>query len=280
MSGTTGTQSLRRGLHLLRWLGATREEDVRLPDLIEASGLERSTAYRLVAALVEEGFAERDPVTKRYRLGLEAMHIGLVAIDRTPLVERCRMPMRRLARVSGDTVFLTVRHGDYALCLHREEGSFPIKALTTNVGQRRLLGIGAAGRAILAQVSEAELDGVWRRHCAEFEALGMNCAGLRADMREIRTLGYAAMQDTITTGVSGIGCVFRPSAAILAGISIAAITSRMDLARRQELGELIALECAQLGLRSDYPKPAKPEPNKTYDASSRIGSDHGCDGVD
>ncbi|MBW7926078.1 MAG: IclR family transcriptional regulator [Burkholderiaceae bacterium] len=244
---TVGTQSLRRGLNMLRWLGANQGEDVKLRDLIEASGLERSTAYRLVAALVEEGFAERDPVTKRYRLGLEAMHIGLMATDRTPLVEKCRMSLRRLARISGDTVFLVVRHGDHALCLHREEGSFPIKALTTNVGQRRLLGIGAGGRAMLAQLSEAESDAICARHRAEFEALGLNAAGLRADMREIQTRGYAAIQDTITIGVSGIGCAFRPSPVMLAAISIGAITSRMDLARRQELSELLALECKQHG---------------------------------
>lgn len=248
MSAPTGTQSLRRGLTLLRWLGSRQGEEVRLPDLIEASGLERSTAYRLVAALVEEGFAERDPVTKRYKLGLEAMQLGLVAIDRAPLVEKCRMPMRRLARISGDTVFLVVRHGDYALCLHREEGSFPIKALTTNVGQRRLLGIGAGGRAMLAQLPEVQRDAIYTRHSAEFEATNIDSAGLRADMREVRTLGYAAMQDVITTGVAGVGCAFRPSATMLAGISIAAITSRLDLMRQRELGKLIGLECAELGV--------------------------------
>lgn len=247
MKAVRGTQSLRRGLDLLRWLGTTTGEDVKLRDLIEASGLERSTGYRLVAALVEEGFAERDPITKRYRLGLEAMHIGLVAIDRSPLVEKFRMSMRRLARISGDTVFLVVRQGDHALCLHREEGSFPIKVLTTNVGQRRLLGIGAGGRAILAQLPEAEFDEICIRHRAEFEALGITSAGLRADMREVETLGYATMQDTITTGVSGIGRSFRPSATTQAAISIAAITSRMDSARRKELSELIAFECAQHG---------------------------------
>lgn len=246
MGATPGTQSLRRGLNLLRWLGSHQGGEVRLRDLIEASGLERSTAYRLVAALVEEGFAERDPATRRYKLGLEAMQLGLAAIERAPLVERCRIPMRRLARVSGDTVFLLVRHGDYALCLHREEGSFPIKVLTTNVGQRRLLGIGAGGLAMLATLQETESAAIHARHRAEYDAAGVNAAAMRTAMRKSDARGFATMQDRITAGVAGVGCAFRPSAKMLAAISIAAITSRLDAARQRELGGLIGAECAKL----------------------------------
>ena len=243
---------MRRGLGLLRWLGATQDADAKLTEMIAASGLRRSTAYRLVAALVTEGFAERDPVTKRYKLGLEAMQLGLVATHRAPLVERCRLPMRRLARISGDTVFLVVRHGDYALCLHREEGSFPIKALTTDVGKRRLLGIGAGGRAILAELSEQEVDALYARHSTEFQALEVDLAGLRADMHLARQRHHAAahihihIHDTITTGVAGVGCAFKPTPTMLAGISIAAITSRLGPARQRELGQLISAECEQL----------------------------------
>ncbi len=249
---------MRRGLKLLHWLGSRQGEEVKLKDLVDASGLERSTAYRLVAALVDEGFAERDPATKRYKLGLEVMQLGLVAMDKAPLVEKCRIPMRRLARVSGDTVFLVVRHGDYALCLHREEGSFPIRALTTDVGQRRLLGIGAGGRAMLAELPQSDVDAVYSRHAAEFRAAGINIGDLRADIREVRALGYAAMQDLITVGVAGVGCAFRASSSMLAAISIAAISSRLDLKRQRELGDLIRGECGQLAASNLPLKPQRP----------------------
>lgn len=248
MPSVAGPQSLRRGLSLLRWLGSNQGEGVRLPELIEASGLERSTAYRLVASLVDAGFAERDPATKRYKLGLEAMQLGLAAIERAPLVEKCRIPMRRLARISGDTVFLVVKHGDYALCLHREEGSFPIKALTTNIGQRRLLGIGAAGIAMAAQMPESEWSAIYTRHSIEFQAANVDAAALRAEMRAADRRGYATMHDIITTGVAGVGCAFRPTSTMMAGMSIAAITSRLDAARQRELGTLISQECASLGV--------------------------------
>jgi len=63
--------------------------------------------------------------------------------------------------MSGDTVFLVIRQGDYCLCLHREEGHFPVKVFTTDVGGRRLLGLGAGGLALIAlgRVDDATLRG-------------------------------------------------------------------------------------------------------------------------
>ena len=68
-------------------------------------------------------FAERDPATKAYRLGVDAMQLGFASMRRVPLVDSCRPLMQKLARMSGDTVFLVIRQGDYCLCLHREEGT-------------------------------------------------------------------------------------------------------------------------------------------------------------
>lgn len=249
MDSVVGSQSLRRGLRLLAWLGMAQADGVRLKELVAASGLERSTAYRLVAALVDEGFVERDPHTKIYYLGLQAMQLGLSAVKRAPLVDKCRPAMLRLARSTGDTVFLMLRQNDHALCLHREEGDFPIKALATDVGRRRLLGLGAAGRAILARMPDPEVSAIFTRHREEFELHQVDAGALRMDVRESRRRGYSAMRDTITTGLAGVGCSFVPSPNILAGISIGAIDARMDPARQRELGELIAQECAALTTR-------------------------------
>ena len=82
----------------------------------------------LLACLVEEGFLERAAPSKLYRLGMEAMQLGLMSAGMAPVVDRFRPVMQRVARQSGDTVFLIVRSGDHALCLHREEGPYPVKA--------------------------------------------------------------------------------------------------------------------------------------------------------
>jgi DNA-binding IclR family transcriptional regulator len=103
-SSTAGAQSLRRSLQLLRLLAQHQEEGLKLMEVIDKSGLERSTVHRLLSCLVEERFSERDPETRRYRLGIDAMQLGFASMHRVPLVDSCRPLLQKLARMSGDSV--------------------------------------------------------------------------------------------------------------------------------------------------------------------------------
>ena len=122
----SGAQSAGKVLKLLKIVGARHPHGVRLKEVIAESGQDRSTAHRLLACLVEEGFVQRSPIGKVYRLDMEAMQLGLGADGLAPMVERFRPVMKRLARSTGDTVFLVVRSGDHALCLHRIRRDFPL----------------------------------------------------------------------------------------------------------------------------------------------------------
>ena len=237
--GTAGAQSLRRALQLLRLLAQHQEDGIRLTEVMAASGLERSTAHRLLSCLVEEQFAERDPESKAYRLGLDAMQLGFASMRRVPLVDHCRPLMQRLARMSGDTVFLVIRQGDYCLCLHREEGHFPVKVFTTDVGGRRLLGLGAGGLALMAQLSDAEVERIFDRLVEEYTEAGFTRERLQQAVRRTRAAGYADIVDTLTVGVSGVGATFAASPSTLAAISFGAITPRLPPERKRDMAQLL-----------------------------------------
>ncbi len=241
---TAGAQSLRRALQLLRLLAEHQEDGIRLTDVMAATGLERSTAHRLLSCLVDEQFAERGD-GKAYRLGIDAMQLGFASMRRVPLVDACRPLMQRLARMSGDTVFLVIRQGDYCLCLHREEGHFPVKVFTTDVGGRRLLGLGAGGLALMATLADAEIERLFERHAAEYAQAGFARERLLQAVRRTRAAGWADIVDTLTTGVSGVGATFAPSAGTLAAISFGAITPRLPAERKQEMARLLQTQLAE-----------------------------------
>lgn len=232
----TGAQSASKVLSLLRQVGIHHPQGIRLTQLIEVTGQDRSTAHRLLACLVDEGFVERAEPTKLYRLGLEAMQLGLMSAGMVPVVERFRPVMQRVARQTGDTVFLIVRSGDHALCLHREEGTYPVKAFVIEPGARRLLGVSSVGLGIMARLDDAEVASIHGRHAAEYLAQGVTLDKLGTFVREARKTGFAEMRDLKTEETSGVGCAFRLSSNSYAGISIAAINSRMPVQRRRELG--------------------------------------------
>ena len=238
-SGTAGAQSLRRSLNLLRLLAEHHEDGITLTEVMTASGLERSTAHRLLSCLAEEQFAERNPDTKAYRLGIDAMQLGFASMRRVPLVDNCRALMQKLARMSGDTVFLVIRQGDYCLCLHREEGHFPVKVFTTPIGGRRLLGLGAGGLALMAQLTDAEVERIYERHVEEYEQAQFTRERLIQAVKRTRSLGYADISDTLTVGVSGVGCTFTASPSTQAAISFGAISPRLPAERKKEMAKLL-----------------------------------------
>ena len=247
---TGGTQSMRRALGLLRVLAQHQEEGIDLQGVMNATGLERSTAHRLLSCLLEEQFAERDRGSRRYRLGVDSMQLGFAALRRTPLLDALRPFAQKLARLSGDTVFLVIRQGDYALCLLREAGSFPVKVFTIDQGERRLLGIGAGGLALLASLDDDEIALLYERHAPLYAQAGFTRTGLAKMVRQARQAGYATIVDTITPGVSGVGVAFPVSALTWVAVSFGAISSRLDAARRKEMGALLRAEC--MAWAADY----------------------------
>lgn len=243
---TAGAQSLRRGLELLRLLADRQEEGVSLAELVEATELERPTAYRLLCSLEEERFAERNGQNKRYRLGIDAMRLGAAAGEKAPIVDVVTPLMKKLARRSGDTVFVVVPQGDFTVCLHREEGHFPIRVFTTVPGQRRLMGIGAGGLALMALMSDATIREVHQRRSALYVDAGMPLKRLMAAVERTRRKHYAEIVGMITPDVSGVGCAFTLPFGAAAAISLGAISSRMTAARRDELGSIMREEFAEM----------------------------------
>lgn len=236
---TPGAQNMRRSLQVLRVLGQHHESGLSVNEMVGLTELERSTAHRLLTCLVEERFADRDPLTRRYRLGLEAMRLGFATLTRAPLLATYQPVLRKLARISEDTVFLLARQGDYTVCLAREDGAFPVKIFSTRVGDIRPLGIGVGGLAILSCMPDEEITRVHGQHSAAFASAQLSAVNLRKAVTRTRRTGYAELVDSVTEGVAGVGAVIPDLNAPFAAISIASIKPRMSAARRAELGSLL-----------------------------------------
>lgn len=237
-------QGTRRALSLLKLVGLHHAQGLRLTDLVTLSGLDKSTIHRHLAALTEEGFVEHVPGSKRYRLGVESIQLGFFAPDMSPLVERFRPVLHKIARLSEDTVFLAVRSGDDIVYVARQEGSFPIKAFIAEPGRRRPLGFSAIGLCLLASESDAQIAALHARHAREYQQSGVTLPLMRSHVQFVREHGYAEVRDIGPPGTAGVGVAFRMSATTSAGVSIAAIRGRMGVRRMRDLGRLLQEELA------------------------------------
>jgi DNA-binding IclR family transcriptional regulator len=230
--GRSGTQSIERVVGMLRVVASRGRSGMRLGDVTAATGLPSSTCFRMLQCLEAEGLVERHPVTRKYLLGPLLFELGLLARPRMALAVRCEDALAALAEHTQDTVYLSERRGLEAVCSARALGDYPIKALTLDVGIRRPLGIGAGGLSILCALPPAESEEIIAANAERYAKLStLDAAGVRAAVAEGRERGYAFLDGPVFAGTAAVGIAF-PAQNPVAAVSVAAISARLDEARR------------------------------------------------
>lgn len=241
-------KTIDRAATILRCLAQGPQEGSRLSDIASRSGLGKTTTHRLLAALVSVGFVDRGE-SRLYRLGYALFSLGASA-RRFDLANLVRPSLLRLAAETEDTIFLSIRDGDEALCLDRCTGNFPIRTLTLNVGDRRPLGVGAGSLAILAFLEEEERE----RVIASNEAARTNYPNFSSEklkelVAETRRRGFAFNDGRIVSAMAAIAVpILDPEGSVVAALSIAAIRERMQPDRIARLVESLQREAEDVGV--------------------------------
>ena len=239
----SGTQSIERALLLMREIAAHNRTGSRLLDLASRTGLQRPTVHRMLKCLALEDMVQQDPDTHRYYLGSMVFELGLTAAPRFNLREICNPSMTRLAEATGDTVFLTQRSGLDSVCVDRQEGTFPIKTFTLEIGMRRPLGVGTGSLAILSALSEEEVKHVIAANTPRLPEYGLTPTSLLAQVKRAQKLGYAVREMPSLAGVRSVGQpLHNQSGVAFAAMSVSAISSRMSEKRVGELAALLKSE--------------------------------------
>ena len=258
-----GTQSLDRAIGLLRLVAAGQGRGARLPELVERSGLARPTAHRLLAALERHGLVAHDAEARVYHLGPEAFVIGTVASERFGIHRAALPSLVRLAQISQDTAFLSVRRDLHAICLHREEGPFPIRSHVLQAGDRHPLGIGAGSLAILASLPDDEAERVVEDTAQEVSERYQEFTPtlMHEEVARTRLQGFAFNPGHIQQNSWGVGVAVLDAQGRCAGaLSIAAMESRLAPPRREEMAALLRTEAQRLAARLKHPTPLRRAP--------------------
>ena len=99
-------------------------------------GLSRSTTYRIAERLRELGFLEVNAATGRWRLGREAVQLGVVALQSTDVMQVAPELLRVLLEMAGEAVNLAVFDADSMVLLYREQGPQSV-TISSRLGTHR-----------------------------------------------------------------------------------------------------------------------------------------------
>ncbi|MDN6667610.1 MAG: IclR family transcriptional regulator, partial [Brevibacterium sp.] len=241
----TGAQSIQRALSLLNLVGliaGERGSGASLSEIASISGRPKASVHRMLQALIAMGYVERFE-EGGYRLGVQSQILGQLAqksVD--PLVTESESSLLRLAELSQDTAFLTMRTGSYSICARREEGFGEILNNALSVGDRHPLGIGAGSLAILSELSPAEVDAQFDANAQLFTERypKVSVTALRDIIDRARVDGFVHNPGLFAQGSWAVGVPLkirgsRPRAAL----SIASIAERVTGPRVERLVALL-----------------------------------------
>src|SRR5215208_1410442 len=157
-------QSIDRAVELLEAIAAAGEP-VTAPVLADRCGLNRSTAWRMLATLEHHGLVERDPASNRYSLGFAVLRLAAAA-GHEPLVRLAHPLLRRLADETGETVNLAVARRLELVYADQLQGR---QVMAPDwLGHTVPLHATSTGKAFLAALPAAELGGILRMPLERF----------------------------------------------------------------------------------------------------------------
>jgi DNA-binding IclR family transcriptional regulator len=163
------------------------------------------------------------------------------------LAARLQPVLAQVSASCGDAAFAVVRDGPLSHCIARQVGSHPVQILVIDVGTRQPLGVGAAGLALLAALSEAEVQNVIEANAPVLAAYGgMTPERLRILVRATRERGWSVIGNHATRGVLAVGMAVRNARGMpVAGISVATTMARLPRQRQQLIARTMREALAQ-----------------------------------
>lgn len=247
-------RSLGRGLEVLDLMVEVAEErdgTVGVSQIARVLGVDKSSASRLARTLAQHGYVERDPASRRYRLGSKMRH-AVPADGAANLLQRARPFLYLLMKQSGECAHTAVLTRGSALIIDDVESAASLR-VAGGVGRLNPLHCTAVGKVFLAfgdTVPEEVLERRTHRTIVDHEAL-LRHAEL------IRERGYAFDDEENELGVRCLAAPVRgDDGRLLASIGISGPLTRMTDTALPGMTQLVMGVAQELSQALGYARPA------------------------
>lgn len=195
--GPNSVAAADRVLHVLAVL-AQRGQPMPAAELMESTGLARSTLYRQLARLKQWGFVLE--TNGNYAPGPLSLQLALGFDMASHLVHQARPDMQTLARQSHESVGLVVAVNDSVVCLDMVDSTHALRC-SFEKGRSVPLRSGASAKCLLAHVAHATRDSILDLH---YGAGTADRHTALAELDDIAKAGYAVSSGEVDAGVWGV----------------------------------------------------------------------------
>lgn len=243
-AGARRVGAVERALAVLDALGEAGGE-IGTNELSRRTGINASSVSRLLATLVDRGYAELTP-TGRYRLGLRVLQLGNRALDGLDLRSLVHPLLEQLVAETGETATLSVSGGRDAVTVDFVRSPSAVQGVA-QVGRPSVPHATAAGKVMLAlgdvPLPSPPLLRYTRRTVVDPRTLAR-------EVEQVRTQGWAEAAGEREPDLAAIAAPVRGTRGELAAIvGVQGPIARFDAAARRRALTHLLEATAQLSTR-------------------------------
>jgi DNA-binding IclR family transcriptional regulator len=244
--------SLNSGLRCLEALRllSNADSDLSLQEIATALSLHPSTAHRVLATLVSQGFVEQEP-DRRYRLSVEAFAVGAGFLRQSAIRRAATPALMRLTERAHVSSYLAMWHHGKAVIVD----TFPVPGMYnfhSEIGSVVPSYASAIGKSLLAfrDKEEWERAGPLIRYTQNTITTS---SALHKELGRVRRNGYSTDNEEV---VPGCRCVAAPipngRIGPAAAISVSGPPALVSQERVPELARMIQETCVQIAAQLGF----------------------------
>ena len=197
--------SLEKGIYLL---GIFSEEpyEYTVPDLVEITGFNRTTIYRMLSTFEEAGMLIRDDRSKSYKMGPMTYHLGNVYLHHANYKDSIQTILEKISEESKESVGIAHREGNKVVSIYAIETHQHLK-VNDRPGTYYPMNKGCYGKCLMAYHDQTVVGELLDGAAFEKTASGTltDKEEILKEYQRIRDNGFVESIDEVASYICGIG---------------------------------------------------------------------------
>lgn len=206
--------------------------ELTLSEVAARADLDRGTAFRLIQTLIELGYLQPVPQSRRFRLGLACLDLGYTVLSHGSLRAIVEPLLRALVPEVGDAASLGILDGGDVIYLARVGAGLDRHKMDRRPGSRIPAYSAALGHVMLAHLARDEqierLEARPRVKLSERTLTDLDALLARLDL--VRKKGHAVSDGENAYGLRTLATpIFDAQGVVIGGLSVTIDAMRMDM---------------------------------------------------
>jgi len=217
------------------------------PEVVQRTGLPRTTVHELLTTLTERKYLRRDDRTATYHLGLSVFRLGNAFAERLELNSVGLRVAQSVAQECDETVHVGILEGSDVVYVCKVDSTQSVR-MVSRMGGRVPASCTAVGKALLASLPEAERKKILRKELAKLTPKSITEPHVLANqLDQIRASGIAFEAGESNPDVSCVAAPVRDhTGTVIAALSISVPDMRWKQRMPDEWAQLASAGAARL----------------------------------